>query len=151
PVRIGAPPAPGRGGGANQADARAIAQTLHDAGAGVLLRASAGEHGTVFVQSGRDQGDNAMPTIILAAEHYNMVARMLEKRVPVKLRVNLRTRFLGADTKSYNVIADLPGVDPALRDDVVLIGAHLDSWHTGTGATDNADGAAVVLEAMRIL
>jgi carboxypeptidase Q len=151
PVRIGAPPAPGRGGGANQADARAIAQTLREAGAGVLLRGSAGEHGTVFVQSGRDQGENAMPSIILAAEHYNMVARMVEKGVPVKMRVSLRTKFLSADTKSYNVIADLPGTDARLKDDVVLIGAHLDSWHTGTGATDNADGAAVVLEAMRIL
>src|SRR5262245_11898404 len=151
PVRIGAPPAPRPANAPSQADARQITQTLREAGAGVLLRGSAGEHGTVFVQSGRDQGENAMASIILAAEHYNMVARMIEKGVPVKLRVGLRTRFLSTDTKSYNVIADLPGTDPALMDEVVLIGAHLDSWHTGTGATDNADGSAYRLEPIRNL
>ena len=63
----------------------------------------------------------------------------------------MQTRFLTGDTKGYNVIAELPGTDLALKDEVVLLGAHLDSWHTGTGATDNADGSAAVMEAMRIL
>lgn len=148
PVRIGAPPMPRPT--VPQADARAIAQTLREAGAGVLLRPSYGEHGTVFAL-GRDQGANAMPTMVLAAEHYNMIARMVEKGVPVKVRVGIRARYLTADTKGYNVVADLPGTDPALKDEVVMIGAHLDSWHTGTGATDNADGAAAAIEAMRIL
>jgi hypothetical protein len=148
-VRIGAPPMP-RQGNVSQADARQIAQTLRDAKPGAILRSSAGEHGTVFVL-GRDQGENATPSIVLAAEHYNMIARMIEKNVPVKLRVQMQTRFLTSDTKGYNVLAELPGTDPALKDEVVLLGAHLDSWHTGTGATDNADGAAAVLEAMRIL
>lgn len=148
PVRIGAPPMPRSS--VSQADARQISQTLREAGAGVLLRPSFGEHGTVFVL-GRDQGDSAMPTMVLAAEHYNMVARMLEKGISVKLRVGIKARFLTADTKGYNVVADLPGTDPALKDEVVLIGAHLDSWHTGTGASDNADGAAAAIEAMRIL
>jgi Zn-dependent M28 family amino/carboxypeptidase len=67
------------------------------------------------------------------------------------MRVHMQTRFLTDDTRSYNVIADIPGTDPVLKNEVVLIGAHLDSWHTGTGATDNADGSAAVMEAMRIL
>ena len=148
-VRIGAPPMP-RQGNVSQADGRQIAQIVREGKPGAILRSSAGEHGTVFVL-GRDQGENATPSIILAAEHYNMIARMLERNVPVKLRVQMQTRFLTSDTKGYNVIAELPGTDPSLKDEVVLLGAHLDSWHTGTGASDNADGAAAVLEAMRIL
>ena len=148
-VRIGAPPMP-RQGGPNPADARQISQILREAKPGAILRSSAGEHGTVFVL-GRDQGESAAPSIVLAAEHYNMIARMVEKNVPVKLRVHMQTRFLTSDTKSYNVVAELPGTDPAVKDEVVLLGAHLDSWHTGTGATDNADGSAAVMEAMRIL
>jgi len=143
PVRIGAPPMP-RTGAAN------LFQPLHDAGAGVLLRASAGEHGTVFAL-GTDRGSTAMPTMVLAAEHYNMIARLVDRGEPVKLRVAIQSHYLTADRNSYNVIADLPGSDPVLKTDVVLLGGHLDSWHTGTGASDNADGAAAVMEAMRIL
>jgi carboxypeptidase Q len=148
-VPIGAPRMP-RQGNQSQEDSRAIAQAVREAGPGAVLRSSAGEHGTMFVL-GRDQRENAVPSIILSAEHYNMVARMIERGVPVKMRVNLQTRYLTADTNSYNVLADLPGSDPVLKDEVVLLGAHLDSWHSATGATDNADGSAVVMEAMRIL
>jgi hypothetical protein len=148
PVRIGQPPNPGPR--QNAAEARQIAQTLREAGAGAIIRTSAGEHGTVFVL-GRDQRENAMPTIVLAGEHYNLIARMLARKIPVTLRVNVQSRYLTDDTKGYNVLAELPGTDPSLKNDVVVIGAHLDSWHTGTGATDNADGSAAVLEAMRIL
>jgi hypothetical protein len=144
PVRIGAPPMPRAGG------AQVPAQALRQTGAGVLLRPSAGEHGTVFVL-GRDQGESAVPSMVLAAEHYNMIARMVEKGVPIKVRVAIQSRFLTADTKGYNVVADLPGTDPALKNEIVLIGAHLDSWHSATGASDNADGAAAALEAIRIL
>ena len=81
-----------------------------------------------------------------------MIARMIEQNVPVKLRVNVQTKFYDSDNgNAYNVLAELPGTDPALRDEVVMIGGHLDSWHTGVGATDNADGATTVMEAMRIL
>jgi carboxypeptidase Q len=149
PVRIGMPPMP-RQGHVSQADARQIAQVLREARPGVLLRSSAGEHGTMFVL-GRDQADNARPSIVLAAEHYNMIARMLEAGVPVTLRVDLRTRYLTGGTQNVNVLADLPGSDPAVKDEVVIVGAHLDSWHSSTGATDNADGSAAVLEAARIL
>lgn len=143
PVRIGAPPMP-RSGAPN------ITAALRAANPGVMLRPSAGEHGTMFVL-GRDGGENARPSVILAAEHYNMIARMVERGMPVKLRVNVQTRFLSDDTKSYNVVAEIPGVDPALKDEVVMIGAHLDSWHSATGATDNADGCAAAMEALRIL
>jgi hypothetical protein len=146
PVRIGAPPMPRTGTSA--ADVRAINEALRQAGAGALLRPSAGEHGTVFVL-GTDRGDAAVPSMVLAAEHYNMIARMLEKSVPVRLCVGITARYLTADTNSYNVVAELPGAE--LEDETVLLGAHLDSWHTGTGASDNADGAAAVMEAMRIL
>ena len=149
PVRIGAPPMP-RQGTLSAEDGRLIAQTVREAKPGAILRSSAGEHGTVFVL-GRDQGETAVPTIVVAAEHYNMVARMLEKNVPVKLRVHMQTRYLTNDTKGYNVVAELPGTDPVLKDEVVLLGAHLDSWHTGTGASDNADGSAAAMEAIRIL
>ena len=138
----------GRGGAA---DAQRIAQTLRDSGAGVILKPSIGEHGTVFV-TGRDGGPGAVPTVTLAAEHYNMIARMLERHVAVKLRVGVQSTFYDADDgNSYNVIGELAGADPAVRDEVVMLGAHLDSWHTGVGATDNADGATTMIEAMRIL
>ena len=65
--------------------------------------------------------------------------------------MNLQTRFYDQDKNSYNVLAELPGTDPTLKDEVVMLGAHLDSWHSGTGASDNADGAAVAMEALRIL
>lgn len=149
PVRIGAPPMP-RQGNQDPQDTRRITQILREAKPGVLLRSSAGEHGTVFVL-GRFRDDNPPPSVVLAAEHYNMVARMVERGLPVKLRVHLQSRYLTADTKSYNVLADIPGTDPAVRDEVVLLGAHLDSWHTAPGATDNADGCAASIEAMRIL
>ena len=148
PVRIGQPPwiTPRR----NQAEARAIADAVREAGIGVQIRTSEGEHGTVFVL-GRDQGDTALPSVVIAGEHYNMIARMLARGIPVTLRVNVQSRYLTGDLDSYNVVGDLTGTDPQLKSEVVMVGAHLDSWHTGTGATDNADGSAVVLEAMRIL
>jgi carboxypeptidase Q len=148
PVRIGQPPwvTPRP----SQADTRAIAQAVREAGAAVTLKTSEGEHGTVFVL-GRDQAENATPSVVLAGEHYNMIARMLERGLPVKIRVNVQSHFVTDDPNSYNVVAEIPGTDPQLKSEVVMIGAHLDSWHTGTGATDNADGVAVVLEAMRII
>jgi len=142
---------PGTGRGAQQTAAQRGLQVLRDAGVGVILRPSVGEHGTVFV-TGRDGGPGAVPSVTLSGEHYNMIARMLEKNLPVKLLVNVQTKFYDADQgNTYNVIAELPGADPVLRDEVVMIGAHLDSWHTGVGATDNADGSTTVMEAMRIL
>ncbi len=146
PVVIGQPARPQ--GSSPMIASSAMNKVLFETGAAVILRPNRGEHGTLFVL-GRDNGNEAMPSIILSAEHYNMIARMLELGVKVKLRVNVQTKFHTDDKNGYNVLAELPGSD--LKDEVVMIGAHLDSWHAGTGAADNADGAAVALEAMRIL
>jgi carboxypeptidase Q len=124
---------------------------LRALGAGVALKPGAMEHGTVRVEGNRNTARDAVPTVVLAAEHYNMLVRLAQAGAPVQLRVEVGARFYENDRNSYNVLAEIPGVDPALRDEVVLVGAHLDSWHTATGATDNADGAAAVMEAMRIL
>ena len=117
----------------------------------MILKPSVGEHGTVFV-TGRDGGPGAVPSVTLAGEQYNMILRYLDAKIPVKLRVNVQTKFYDSENgNAYNVIAELPGTEPVLKDEVVMIGGHLDSWHTGVGATDNADGVTTVMEAMRIL
>jgi hypothetical protein len=116
----------------------------------VTLEPSNGEHGTVFV-TGRDAGATGTPGLVLAAEHYNMITRLFEAGIPVKLSVDVQTQFFEQDRNAYNVIAEIRGTDLQIGDEVVMAGAHLDSWHTGTGATDNADGIAVEIEALRIL
>jgi len=148
PVPIGAPAFLNpQGPLGNQARAR----VMREVGAGLVLRPTQGQHGTMFVLGSRATPDDAAPSAILAAEHYNLIVRALQAGAPVKLRARLDTRYLTADTNGYNVIAEIPGSDPVLKDEVVLLGAHLDSWHSATGATDNADAAASLLEAMRIL
>jgi carboxypeptidase Q len=89
------------------------------------------------------------PMMILAAEHYNRIARLLERKLPVRLEVDISTRFSDEMPGAFNVIAEIPGVKK--KDEIVMIGAHLDSWTGGTGATDNAAGVATVMEAMRVL
>jgi carboxypeptidase Q len=142
------PPDP-RPAGPPQLNAERLS-VLKAEGIGVAIQPNIGEHGTLFV-TGRDQGANAVPTIILASEHYNLVARMLQQKIPVKLAVEIQATYNEEDRNALNVIAEIPGTDNALKDEIVMVGAHLDSWHTATGATDNADGSATVLEAMRIL
>ena len=146
PVAIGQPRP--QAGSAPFVTPAAVNKAIFETGAAVILRPNRGEHGTLFVL-GRDNGDAAMPSMILSAEHYNMLVRMLELGLKPRVRVNIQTRFLTDDKNGYNVIAEIPGTD--LKDEIVMIGAHLDSWHAGTGAADNADGASVALEAMRIL
>lgn len=91
---------------------------------------------------------NFLPTISVVPEHYNRMYRILQRGIPVKLEVDIRNR-IGEKTKAYNVLGEIPGTD--LKDELVMIGAHFDSWHTSPGASDNACGSAVMLEAMRIL
>ncbi len=93
----------------------------------------------------------AVPTILVAGEHYGRLSRLLDRNQPVELAIDARVSFHDEELNSFNVIAEIPGTDPALRDEVVMIGAHFDSWHMGTGATDNGAGSATMLEAMRIL
>jgi len=145
-------PAGGRGGAGGQSpDAQRIAQLISDASPAVRLTATRGLHGSLFLQGGRYNAQPASTNVVLAAEHYNMIVRLVENGVPVKLRVNSQSRFSDRDTNGYNIVAEIPGTDPRLRDQIVMAGAHLDSWHSSLGAADNADGAAVMLEVMRIL
>ncbi len=148
PVATGNPalPGPRRAPAVND-----LSELLKKMGVAVALRPSAYRDGTVGVTGNRATPTDAVPTIVVAGEQYNVIARLAAQGRPVSLRVELRTRSFEEDRNSYNVIADIPGRDPALRDQIVLVGAHLDSWHTASGATDNADGAVAVMEAMRIL
>jgi carboxypeptidase Q len=127
-----------------------LMRILREAGAAVAIRPSAYRDGTVGV-TWSGSTSPAVPLIVVAGEQYNVMARLAAQGHPVSMRVDLRTRNFDEDRNSYNVIAEIPGTDPVLRDQVVLIGAHLDSWHTASGAVDNADGVASVMEAMRIL
>ena len=129
---------------------RQMRDLLQRAGAGVAIRPSAYRDGTVGVGGSRTTGSDAVPSIVMAAEQYNTLVRLAANGTPAELRIELRTRY-DDDTRTFNVLADIPGTDPALRDEVVLVGAHLDSWHASVGATDNGDGAIAVMEAMRIL
>jgi hypothetical protein len=147
PVQTGNPPLPGP---ASATPTAQMLARLRAHGAGVALRPGAMEHGTVRVQGNRETAADAVPSLVVAAEHYNMLVRLVQAGVPPQLRLEVRARF-HEDANAYNVLAEIPGTDSALRNEVVLVGAHLDSWHTATGATDNADGVAGVMEAMRIL
>lgn len=147
-VRIGAPPMLRSDGLTPMRDMMPILQQL---GVGLVLRPNQGQHGTIFVLGNRNTRDDAVPSVVLAAEHYNMIARLTQHGTLVKLQAEVRGRYHAADTSGYNVIAEIPGTDPVLKNEVVLVGAHIDSWHSATGATDNADAVAATIEAMRIL
>ena len=90
------------------------------------------------------------PSFVFSREHYGRLIRMLDKKIPVKLSLSLSARFTD-NVEGFNVVAEIPGSDPQLRSQVVMLGGHLDSWHTGTGATDNGAGCAAAMEAVRIL
>ncbi len=94
--------------------------------------------------------DPGVPALIMAAEQYNRLARLVDQKIDVELELDVRAKFQDDDPTAYNTIAEIPGTDKKTAE-VVMIGAHLDSWHAGTGATDNAAGSAVAIEAMRIL
>ncbi len=111
-----------------------------------------GNRGVIFVNAGgsRDAKDPPVaPQLVVSTEQYNRIARTLDKKIPVKIEVSIQNTFHDQTTDAFNLIAEIPGSDRA--DEIVMIGAHFDSWHSGTGATDNAAGSAVMLEAMRIL
>jgi len=92
---------------------------------------------------------SAPATFVVTSEQYNRIARMLEHKDAVRLRVELQVAASASDVEAHNVVAEIPG--GAKKNEVVMIGAHFDSWHTGTGATDNGAGSAVMIEVMRIL
>jgi len=125
---------------------------LTDEGAAASLEPSSHDGGTVTVMSGgpRDAKEPPMlPRVAVDIEHYGRIFRTLAKNIPVTLQINIVNRFYDDNLDSFNIVAEITGSDKA--DEAVMIGAHLDSWTAGTGATDNAAGCAVVMEAMRIL
>jgi carboxypeptidase Q len=92
-----------------------------------------------------------IPVVVTAIENYGRMIRLLDADVPVSVQMDVETRFTGDDEKGYDTIAEIPGTDPQLKDQVVMVGGHLDSWIAGTGATDNGAGSVVAMEVMRIL
>src|ERR1700733_5569947 len=110
--------------------------------------------GTVFVQSGgsyKPGETTAVPQLTMASEHWTRIARLLKQKKDVSLELNVNNTFYDDDAMQYDTIAEIPGTDKEKKDEVVMLGAHLDSWHAGTGATDNGAGTIVMMEAMRIL
>jgi len=131
---------------------RKLVKFLTDEGAAAWLEPSAHDGGTVTVLSGGPWDTKepvVLPRVAVAIEHYGRIFRTLKQHVPVTLTVNIANKFYDENLDSFNIVAEIPGTDKV--DEVVMLGAHFDSWDSGTGATDNAAGSAVMMEAMRIL
>ena len=122
---------------------------------GVLVELSAGyngDGGTVFGSSGGSYDPKkpvALPAVVVTPEHYNRIVRLMDHKIPVKLSFNIRNEIIDQNQDSFNIVGEIPG--NAKKDEIVMLGGHFDSWHGGTGATDNAAGSAVAMEAVRIL
>jgi carboxypeptidase Q len=122
-------------------------------------RNNGGSGGTIFVDSGGGLGwysyqrehIQPVPVVIMAIENYGRVYRLLKANVPVTIELNVDTKFFGDHEHGFDTIAEIPGTDPKLKDEVVMVGGHLDSWASATGATDNGAGTVVAMEVMRIL
>jgi carboxypeptidase Q len=142
-----------------------IAQFLADekvAGVVVPSRDGArggGSGGTIFDDNGAAIGrtpyirghEVKVPVVVMAIESYGRVYRLLQAHVPVEMQMDVETKFTGDHEHGYDTIAEIPGADPELKDQVVMVGGHLDSWIAGTGATDNGAGTVIAMEVMRIL
>ena len=131
---------------------------LKSEGVAVVLQCDGGTFGLVRGYSrpgsnndrwSREKDLNSLPIVAVTPEHYNRMYRILKRAIPVKIEIEVRNRIGESVEKAYNVIGEIPGTD--LKNEIVMIGAHLDSWHESPGATDNASGCAVALEAARIL
>jgi Zn-dependent M28 family amino/carboxypeptidase len=92
-----------------------------------------------------------LPQMTMATEDYNRLVRMIQQGTKPTMTVDINAQYLDDDPMGYNTVAEIPGTDPKLRDEVVMLGGHMDSWHAGTGATDNGAGVAVAMEAARII
>jgi len=99
----------------------------------------------------RPERKQPIPSAVINSESFGRINRLVSHDVPVTLHLNINTRFTGDHVDGEDVLADIPGTDPALKDQIVMMGGHLDSWIAGTGATDNGAGTIIALEAMRIL
>lgn len=136
--------------------ARDLLKFLEDEKPAVMIEPTRqpGEGGTIFVQGGgsyRKGEPIGPPSLVMDIEHYGRISRLLDRKVDVELEVNVKADFYDDDAYGYNTVAEIPGSDPVLKDQLVMVGGHLDSWHGGTGATDNAAGSAVAMEAVRII
>ncbi|HEY2120319.1 MAG TPA: M20/M25/M40 family metallo-hydrolase [Candidatus Acidoferrum sp.] len=122
-------------------------------------RNGGGSGGTIFDDSGagfgwliyRPEHANPLPVAVSAIENYGRVYRLLKTNVPVTVELNLDTKFTGEHEHGFDTIAEIPGTDPKLKDEIVMVGGHLDSWASATGSTDNGAGTVVAMEVMRIL
>ena len=120
---------------------------------------SGGSGGTFFDDNGAALGAHPylregavkVPVVVMAIENYGRIYRLLSHNVPVTLEMNVDVKFTGDHEHGFDTVAEIPGTDPELKEQVVMLGGHLDSWASGTGATDNGAGAIVAMEAVRIL
>lgn len=127
---------------------------LTEEGVGLIIKGVNGRHGTLFTSSPRGflkDTPEGVTELEMAPEHANLMARLVENGVEVELEAEVKTTFNTDDLMGYNVVAEIPGSDKKLKSEVVMLGGHLDSWHGGTGATDNGAGVIVMMEAVRIL
>jgi carboxypeptidase Q len=138
-----------------QAVQRKMTEFFNNEEPGLILSMNAnGNDGTVFVSGGGSYAKDAVTgpaSVMLSSDDYLRLQRLVESGVKVNIEAEVKTRFYTDDLKGYNVIAEIPGTDPTLKEEVVMLGGHLDSWHGATGATDNAAGCSVMMEAVRIL
>ena len=132
---------------------RALDRFLAEEKVAAVLEPGALDGGTFRVQGVsngyKSDAPASVPQVMLAIEHFGRLARLLDRKEDVQVELNVKSRFHTDDTMSYNTIAEIPGTDK--RGEVVMLGGHMDSWHGGTGATDNGAGVAVAMEAIRIL
>lgn len=119
----------------------------------ILSMSTRGHDGTLFVQGGGAYTSGAPDNfldIMITMEDYMTICRLVKAGIAVKLELDVKTSFNEKDTKGYNVVAEIKGTDPLLKDELVMVGGHLDSWQSAAGATDNAAGCAVMMEVIRI-
>jgi carboxypeptidase Q len=142
-----------------------LVQFLADEKVAAVIRPSrdaehgGGSGGTIFDDNGAAMGrspylrghEMKVPTVVMAIENYGRVYRLLQAHVPVSIEMNVEAKFTGDHEHGYDTVAEIPGTDPDLKDQIVMVGGHLDSWIAGTGATDNGAGTIVAMEVMRIL
>lgn len=133
---------------------RKIAEFLVEEGTAMIIHGTSGKHGTLFTSSPRSYSSDTpigATELEMAPEYVNLMARLVENGVDVEIEAEVKTTFNTTNLDGYNVIAEIPGSDPILKSQIVMLGGHLDSWHGATGATDNAAGCIVMMEAVRIL
>ncbi|QQS39830.1 MAG: M20/M25/M40 family metallo-hydrolase [Acidobacteriota bacterium] len=152
---------------------RAMNMLIEEGAAVMVDNSSKGSGGTVFVSGAAVAGDppktlqdlfqgsvsawdkgaekRMVPQMTMSTEHFNRLVRMIDHGKNVQMAVNIKARYHEEDLMGYNTVAEIPGTDPELKDEIVMLGGHLDSWHAAGGATDNAAGCAVAMEAARII